>query len=145
MTAQSETEIEHAVPAGVHSTVSSSRRARHRREAIALVWPSTSTECARLFEDWAAAAMRCLRATDSDFAILVSLKKLLRTDGKIIATNMELAIGAGCHSKALEFDLGQLKASGLIVSTVRSMAGFRGRTRVLRLAMPAPDGTDGRT
>jgi hypothetical protein len=143
MRASHETEIQHAAAADGQSA-SRSRRAGCRHEAIELAWPSTQAARERLFHDWESSAMRCLRGLDSDFAAIIGLRKALRPDGLITVTNSELAVAAGCSARTLEIDLTRLRRAGLITSVFRSMKGVRGRIRVIRLSMPAPDGAGGR-
>ena len=114
------------------------RRLSDRGNAVAMVWPSTPSAREQAFERWQGAAMRCLRAADSDFAVIISFRKLLRPDGRITASNSELAVAAGCSAKTLEFDLGRLKAASLIISSFHSVKGFAGRRRVIRLSLPDP-------
>ena len=138
MTRSSETEIEHTI-------IGDGVPAIHRREqsargkVVALAWPPSSAEREKLFESWECAAMRCLREGSSDFAALIAMRKSLRSDGTITATNRELTCAAGCSAKTLEFDLRRLKAAGLTTSAFRSIKGFRGRIRVIRLSLPASD------
>ncbi len=144
MTVSSETEIEPAHIGDGAPAIRSREPITRRGKPVALAWPPSQAEREQVFGRWQGAAMQCLRAGNSDFAVVIGLRKLLRSDGMITATNAELSRGAGCSSKTLEIDLARLRASGLIISAFHSLKGFSGRRRVIRLSLPASDGTGGR-
>jgi hypothetical protein len=104
-----------------------------------MAWTMPSSARERTFESWEAHAMQCLRSGSSDFALIIALRKSIRSDGLVLATNAELRCAAGCSAKSLKIDLSKLRASGLIISTFQSLKGFSGRRRVIRLSKPPTD------
>ena len=113
-------------------------------KANALTWPASPSERTKVFEIWETSAMHCLRSSPNGFAAIVSLRKQLRSDGTITATNRELVAAAGCSAKAFDRDLSLLKAGCLVDLTFGNVKGISGARRVIRLSMPAPDGTGSR-
>lgn len=101
-----------------------------RCKAVALVWPSAPSERTKAFERWEVSAIHCLRSSPIGFALIVSLRRSLRSDGTITVTNRELVAAAGCSPKAIDRDLRMLKMSCLVQLTF-------GARRTIRLSMPA--------
>jgi hypothetical protein len=144
MTVSSETEIEPALIGDGAPAIRRREPTTRRSKPVELAWPSTPSERERTFERWESLAMRCLRNGKSDFALIISVRKLLKPDGSLTASNRELSCAAGCSAKTLEIDLARLRASGLIISAFHSLKGFSGRRRVIRLSLPTSDEAGGR-
>ena len=144
MTGLGEAKVDTALIADEPPAIHLRQQTVRRSKPVGLAWPSTPSERQRTFERWESLAMRCLRQSGSDFALVIGFRKLLQPDGRILATNAELAVAAGCSSKTLDIDLARLRASGLIVSKFLSLKGFSGRRRVIRLSLPASDESGGR-